>query len=214
MKRTLMTLLAIAVSTQFAFAGDKEEKDEVFDKKELKRCEEAVATFLENDEKMDRFFKKSHAYAIYDNVAKGAIGIGGAHGNGIVYVGGQPIGTTSVSQVTIGLQLGGQEYMEVIFFENAESFENFTNGNLKLSGQVSAVAATHGASADAVYQDGMAVFTLAKGGLMYEASVGGQKFGFDRKVGEDKKSKEEKEPKEAEEKGSKEDVESGEGGKD
>jgi len=196
MKRALMILLALVVSAQFAFAGDKEEKEEVFDKKELKRCEEAVASFLENDEKMDKFFEKSHAYAVYDNVAKGAIGIGGAHGNGIVYQGGQPIGTTSLSQVTVGLQLGGQEYMEVIFFETAEAFENFTNGNLKLSGQASAVAATHGASADAAYQDGMAIFTLAKGGLMYEASVGGQKFNFERKVREEKKAKEEKETKE------------------
>jgi lipid-binding SYLF domain-containing protein len=210
MKRILMILLALAISTQFVFAGDKEEKEEkeeVFDKKELGRCDEAKAAFLENDEEMTGWFKKSHAYVIYDNVAKGAIGIGGAHGNGIVYQGGQPIGTSSVSQVTIGLQLGGQEYMEVIFFENAESFENFTNGNLKLSGQASAVAATHGASADAAYQEGMAIFTIAKGGLMYEASVGGQKFDFERKVGEEKKVKEEK--------GSKEEVKDGdEGDKD
>jgi lipid-binding SYLF domain-containing protein len=210
MKRTLMILLALVISTQFVFAGDKEEKEEVFDKKEVERCDEAKAAFLENDEEMAGWFKKSYAYVIYDNVAKGAIGIGGAHGNGLVYQGGQPIGTSSVSQVTVGLQLGGQEYMEVIFFENAESFENFTNGNLKLSGQASAVAATHGASADAAYQDGMAIFTVAKGGLMYEASVGGQKFDFERKVGEEKKAKEEKEEKE-----SKEEVKDGdEGDKD
>ena len=66
--------------------------------------------------------------------------------------------------------------MEMIFFENAKAFDNFTNGNLKLSGQASAVAATHGASADAAYQEGMAIFTLAKGGLMYEASVGGARL--------------------------------------
>jgi lipid-binding SYLF domain-containing protein len=190
------------ISTQLAFADEKEEKkDEPFDKKELKRCAEAIATFQENDEKMEKFFKNAHAYAVYDNVAKGAIGIGGARGNGIVYQNGKPIGTTSLSQVTVGLQLGGQEYMEVIFFENAKAFENFTNGNLKLSGQASAVAATHGASADVAYQDGMAIFTLAKGGLMYEASVGGQKFDFERKVGKEKESKD------TEEKDSKEDVE-------
>ena len=77
MKRFLMILIAMAMSSQVALAGDKEEKDKVFDEKELKRCDEAVAAFLENDEKMDRFFKKSYAYAVYDNVAKGAKGAKG-----------------------------------------------------------------------------------------------------------------------------------------
>jgi lipid-binding SYLF domain-containing protein len=115
---------------------------------------------------------------VFPSIAKGAIGIGGAHGKGQVFEKGKLIGEASVSQVTIGFQLGGQVYSEVIFFENKDTLESFKKSELAFSAQVSAVAAAEGASANAKYQLGVAVFTLAKGGLMYEASIGGQKFKF------------------------------------
>jgi lipid-binding SYLF domain-containing protein len=96
-----------------------------------------------------------------------------------VYEKGKPIGDTSLTQITIGFQLGGQAYSEIIFFKDKKTLDDFKNGNFELGAQASAVAVTAGASADANYEKGVAVFTMAKGGLMYEASVGGQKFSYD-----------------------------------
>ena len=115
---------------------------------------------------------------MFPTIAKGAIGVGGAGGDGVLFVGGQPVGKSSMGQATIGLQLGGQTYSEIIFFETPSSLGDFKNGNFALAAQASAVALSAGASADAKYEKGVAVFTATKGGLMYEASVGGQKFGY------------------------------------
>lgn len=140
---------------------------------------QAIAEFKKHDPSLKTFFAKAYAYAIFPTVGKGAIGIGGAHGSGVVYRGGRMIGTTSLTQVTVGFQLGGESYSELIFFENEKALKIFKNGDLKLSAQVSAVAATAGAAAKAGYANNVAVFTLIKGGLMYEASVGGQTFSFE-----------------------------------
>lgn len=139
---------------------------------------QTIATFKTKDPGLKRFFKEAIGYAVFPTVGKGGIGIGGAYGEGKVYKRGKYIGDTSLSQVTIGLQLGGQAYSEVIFFGSRAALEDFTGGNFEFSAQASAVAVTAGASADADYDGGIAVFTMAKGGLMYEASVGGQKFSF------------------------------------
>jgi len=139
---------------------------------------QTIATFKTKDPGLKRFFSKAHGYAVFPTVGKGGIGIGGAYGEGKVYRQGKYIGTTSVSQITIGLQLGGQAYSEVIFFGSRAALDKFTAGNFEFSAQASAVAVTAGASADADYDGGLAVFTMAKGGLMYEASVGGQKFSY------------------------------------
>jgi len=144
--------------------------------------QDAAATlkaFRASDPQMQRFFDSAYAYAVFPTVGKGAMGIGGAYGEGLVYRGGKPIARTSLTQVTVGLQLGGQAYHEIIFFRDREAFERFRTGRLKLAAQLSAVAATAGASADASYEQGVAVFTLARGGLMYEASVGGQSFSYE-----------------------------------
>jgi len=144
------------------------------------------------------FFGNSYGYAVFPTIGKGGIGIGGAYGKGQVYAGGTHVGDTSMSQVTLGLQLGGQAYSQIIFFEDKRAFEDFTSGNFEFGAQASAVAITAGASAGASttgssagasggkndattvgrYHKGMAVFTVAKGGLMYEASIGGQKFNY------------------------------------
>jgi lipid-binding SYLF domain-containing protein len=140
---------------------------------------EAVTNFKNKDPKMKVFFSKAYGYAVFPTVAKGGIGIGGAYGTGEVYKKGKLIGTTSLSQITIGFQLGGQAYSEIIFFKDKRALNHFTSGNFEFNAQASAIAVTTGASADADYNNGVAIFTLAKGGLMYEASVGGQKFSFD-----------------------------------
>jgi lipid-binding SYLF domain-containing protein len=140
---------------------------------------EAVEHFKKSDSTLKEFFTKSSGYAVFPKVAKGAMGVGAANGKGQLFEKGKAIGQTGLTQVTIGLQLGGQVYSEVIFFEDEKTLQNFKSGNLELTAQVSAVAAAEGASKNAKYKLGVAVFTLARGGLMYEASVGGQKFSSD-----------------------------------
>lgn len=144
----------------------------------VEESNEALEKMIERTPKLQNFVDKSVGYAIIPKVTKGAIGIGGAGGKGIVYHNGVITGEVSLTQATIGLQLGGQQYSEVVFFENAEAYEHFVNGKMKFDAQASAVAITAGASVDVAYVNGVAVFTMVKGGLMYEASIGGQRFKF------------------------------------
>jgi len=141
----------------------------------------AILTAKEKDPSLKKWFDSAYAYAVFPKVGKGGMGIGGAHGKGIVIRGDATVATTSLSQVTVGFQLGGQVYSQFIMFRDKTAFDNFARGNFEMGAQVSAVAVTLGASADANYDDGVAVFTIAEGGLMYEASVGGQKFKYKAK---------------------------------
>jgi lipid-binding SYLF domain-containing protein len=138
--------------------------------------EEAVSALLEKDPEMQRFLDEAVAYVVIPSVGKAGIGIGGARGKGLLFEGGEPTRKVTLTQLSIGFQLGGQVYSEFIFFKDEETLDIFKKGNFELGAQMSAVAVTIGASADADYTDGVAIFTQAKGGLMYEASVGGQKF--------------------------------------
>jgi lipid-binding SYLF domain-containing protein len=147
--------------------------------KDVKEAQETIAVFKKADPKLSRFFDNAVGYAVFPTVVKGAAGVGGARGSGIVFEKGKAVGKASLTQGTIGAQLGGQTYSEVIFFETVPAFTDFKKGELALAAQVSAVAASADASKNAKYQDGVAVFTIGKGGLMAEASVGGQKFGFE-----------------------------------
>jgi lipid-binding SYLF domain-containing protein len=144
------------------------------------------------------FFGNSYGYAVFPTIGKGGVGIGGAFGKGRVYRKGAYVGNTSMTQLTVGLQLGGQGYSQIIFFQDQRAFDEFTTGKFEFGAQATAVAITAGASAststtgtsasasggkhDATtagsYHGGMATFTVAKGGLMYEASIGGQKFSY------------------------------------
>lgn len=145
------------------------------------------------------FFESSYGYAVFPNVGKAGIGVGGAHGKGRVYVGGEHVGDTKMTQLSVGFQLGGQAFRQIIFFQDKRAFEEFASGNFEFGAQAQAVALTAGASAAATttgsaagasggqhdattvgdYHKGMAIFTVAKGGAMYEASVSGQKFSYD-----------------------------------
>lgn len=160
---------------------------------------EALDSF-KNAGESGEFFDTAYGYALFPTIGKGGIGVGGAHGKGRVYVGGEHVGDTKMTQVTVGFQLGGQAFSQVIFFENEEAFDQFTSGNFEFSAQATAVAITAGVSAEANtgggvgagasggrndattrhggYRKGMAIFTIAKGGLMYEAALGGQKFSY------------------------------------
>jgi lipid-binding SYLF domain-containing protein len=120
----------------------------------------------------------AYGYVIFPSVGKGGLGVGGAYGKGEVYEQGRLIGYADITQLTIGLQAGGQSFSEVILFQNKEALDRFTSKRYEPTAQASAVALTKGASANARYTDGVAVFTHAQGGLMGEASVGGQRFNF------------------------------------
>lgn len=140
--------------------------------------QEALSGMIEKTPKLSTYKEKAYGYVVFPKVTKAGLGIGGAAGSGVVYQNHEAIGSSKLKQASIGLQAGGQQYSEVIFFENKKSFENFTKGKLKFDAQASAVAITAGASVDVAYQSGVAVFTHTLGGLMYEASIGGQHFTF------------------------------------
>ena len=151
------------------------------------------------------FIDDAYGYAVFPSIGKGGIGIGGAHGKGEVFVGGKKVGKTKMSQITYGLQLGGQVYSQMIFFRDERAFDDFTSGNFEFGAQATAVALTAGAQASTSTggggntssgtdadsskvnanekqydgRSGMAIFTIAKGGLMYEATLGGQKFKYE-----------------------------------
>jgi lipid-binding SYLF domain-containing protein len=158
---------------------------------------DTIEMFRENV--ADKFFNESYGYAVFPTIGKGGIGIGGARGKGQVYKKGVHVGDTTMTQVTVGFQLGGQAYSQIIFFKDERAFNEFTSENFEFGAQATAVAITAGASASAGttgagaaasgnsgetgkargdYYKGMAVFTFAKGGLMYEATLGGQKFSY------------------------------------
>ncbi|HBO12168.1 MAG TPA: hypothetical protein DD491_05220 [Halieaceae bacterium] len=163
------------------------------------KYEEALQSFQLQDA-TNPFFNEAYGYALFPTIGKGGMGIGGAYGKGRVYEQGNYIGDASMSQVTIGLQLGGQAYSMIIFFEDERALREFTSGNFEFGAQASAVALTAGVSAEATtgggasatasggksdaaqvqggYRKGMAIFTVAKGGAMYEATLGGQKFKY------------------------------------
>ena len=159
----------------------------------------AIANFKKSAQ-VKRFFDNAYGYAIFPTIGKGGFGIGGSYGEGSVFKQGKKTGTTKMAQVTIGFQLGGQAFSEVIFFENKATYNKFISGNFEFSAQASAVAINAGANAktsttgtsagaaispdknqqEGIYQNGMATFTYIKGGLMYEAALGGQKFSFEK----------------------------------
>lgn len=161
--------------------------------------EDAINSFR-NAGESGAYFDKSIGYAVFPTIGKAGVGIGGAHGTGRVYKGGEAIGTSEMTQLTIGFQLGGEAFSQIIFFENQAALDNFISGNFEFSADASAVAITAAAHATANtgggasagisggkndadtkslgYRKGMAIFTIAKGGLMYQATLGGQKYNF------------------------------------
>jgi len=158
---------------------------------------DARKTF-QNAGQSGQFFKNAHAYALFPTIGKGGVGVGAAHGSGRVFRGGKAIGDTSMTQLSVGLQLGGQAFSQIIFFEDERALKEFTSGNFEFGAEASAVAITAAAGAQAStsgssagasggkndattvgkYYKGMATFTIAKGGLMYQATIGGQKFSY------------------------------------
>ncbi|MEO7922107.1 MAG: YSC84-related protein [Chitinophagaceae bacterium] len=172
LKTFILLCAGLVVAT--GVAGQSSNKD----RKLVRDAVEAKAEFISTDGLMKSLFNSAYGYAIFPNVGKGGIGIGGAAGNGVVYRGNSIIGKAKLTQVSFGFQFGGQAYREVIFFETKADLDRFKANKIEFSAQASAVAATAGASANVKYKEGVMIFTQQKGGLMYEASIGGQKFNF------------------------------------
>tara|TARA_Y100000991_G_scaffold209192_1_gene188984 strand:- start:1210 stop:1827 length:618 start_codon:yes stop_codon:yes gene_type:complete len=155
-------------------SSDKNRKDKKASDKTIKALNK-----FKKISSLKTYFKKARGYAVFPNVGKGGIGIGGARGKGEVFEKGKVIGSTSLTQVSIGFQLGGQAFSQIIFFKDKKSLERFTEGNFEFGASASAALISEGANASADYSDGVAVLTFSKGGLMYEASIGGQKFSYE-----------------------------------
>ena len=162
MKKILGVALLFA-GMIFSFATSAQDEK---DQKLIDDSNEAKEEFITTDGLMKNLFENAYGYVILPNVGKGAIGIGGAAGNGVAYEQGSIVGMASMKQATIGFQFGGQAYREVIFFETKAQMDRFKQNKIEISAQASAVAVTAGASATAKYRDGIMIFTQAKGGLM------------------------------------------------
>ena len=161
---------------------------------------------FQKQEQLKPYFANAYGYAVFPHIAKGGIGIGGAGGGGEVYVSNKDgtfrkVGESKMIQISFGFQFGGQVYSEIIFFESEKDFKNFTDGNFEFGADANAVVLTASAGAKATsmgnhfgarvtadkhhmkdqkgkYTKGMAVFSVALGGLMYQATLGGQKFKY------------------------------------
>lgn len=148
------------------------------DRRLVEDSRDAIKDFIHTDSLMKNLFSGAYGYAVFPAIGKGGIGVGGASGGGTLFEKNTVPGKAQMTQVTVGFQFGGQAYREVIFFENKTTLDRFKENKVEFSAQVSAVAAKAGASASAKYTGGIMIFTQQKGGLMYEASVGGQKFKY------------------------------------
>ncbi len=203
MKKLQIALISLLMVFPLCFAVAGDDKEEKY--------AETMAKFKQNPT-VSKFLGEAYGYAVFPTIGKGGLGIGGAHGKGRVYKGSAVTGTTKMSQVTIGFQAGGQAFSQIVLFENKKSFDKFTTGKFEFGAQATAVAiqASAGAAAgttgntagasskadagkqNAEWVNGMVVFTYAKGGLMYEASLGGQKFSYKAKGKDKSKDKEKK----------------------
>lgn len=180
--KTMMWVCTLVTTGAVLLAGcSTAPKSEAGQEQLTVKGETAIQSAKKADPGLQKFFDTAAGYAVFPSVGKGAIGVGGAYGHGELYQGGQLAGYCTLTQASIGLALGGQKYTELIFFESQAALDRFKSGNFAFAAQASAVALKSGVSANAKYSDGVAVFTMGEAGLMYEASVGGQKFNYQPK---------------------------------
>lgn len=176
----ITSLFLVAMTTLLISFNANAFEPDISDEMELSVAK-AILAIRNADPGIEKFFDNAAGYAVFPSVGKGGLIVGGAYGKGLVIVNEQVDGRTTMSQATIGLQAGGQKYSQFIFFRDHIALEHFKRGNWEAGAQASAVAITAGASADANYDGGVVVFTHAGGGLMFEGSIGGQKFTYEPK---------------------------------
>lgn len=168
----LAVFLMVAAGCQGA-PKTQEDRQELINKSQA-----ALASLSEQDPGLSKVIGDSAGYAIFPSVGKGGLVVGGAYGRGTVYQGGAQIGFAELTQASIGLQLGGQTYIELLVFQDAKALEKFQSSEFGLGADASAVAVKAGASSSANFKDGIAVFSMPKAGAMFEVSVNGQKFKY------------------------------------
>jgi len=142
----------------------------------LRKSAEARRAFLDSDASLAIFFEKAYGYAVFPSITKAGVGIGGARGKGILYRGGKAVKKVYTTQYTVGAQFGGKKCRQIMFFRDADIYNQFMNDEFEFSAQATATIASDGAGETAAYDSGVAVFILDKAGAMVEASLGGQKF--------------------------------------
>jgi len=173
-KKSLINVVAIIVLTmtsQFSIAQTRESSAAL-----IRESTEALVKMIKKSPSLQSYYDQSYGYTVFPKVTKAGISLGVAAGKGIVFKNHLAIRISKLKQLTVGLQFGAQKYSEVIFFQNEKDFDKFMNKKLKFDGQASAVAIKKGASADLSYSYGVSVFTQVIGGVMFEASIGGQHF--------------------------------------
>jgi lipid-binding SYLF domain-containing protein len=171
-------------------AAEKEYKDMTpaeYRQKLHKDAESAIARIKKTDPGIDRFFKDSAGYVVFPRVGKVGFIVGGGGGDGELFEKGHVAGTASITLATVGLQVGAQEFSQIVFFENQASIDRFKQNKFEFTANVSAVIVTAGASKGANYRDGVVVFTHSTGGAMAEVALGTQKFSFKPEGGSAKK---------------------------
>ncbi|MCL4197954.1 MAG: hypothetical protein KJZ69_10730 [Phycisphaerales bacterium] len=181
MKRNLVHITGVMIVTMVVFmlgACSTAPKSVEGKAEMITEADAALAKARRADPSLNPVLNSAAGYAVFPSVGKGAIGIGGAYGKGVLYERGYPMGYCDLSQATIGFQLGGQAYTEIIAFQNRQAVDTFKEGNFRFDAQATAVALKSGAGANAEFANGVAVFTMDEAGLMYEASIGGQKFSY------------------------------------
>ena len=178
MFRTLSLCLAATVTTVLLNACATAPKSEEGKADIRHDSDQALVKAQSSDPSMAQVINGAHGSAVFPKIGKGAAGVGGAYGKGVLFKDGQIVGYCDVSQASIGLALGGQTYTEIICFEDQKAFERFKTGKFTFDAQATAVALQSGAGANAKYSDGVAVFTMDERGLMFEAAIGGQKFAY------------------------------------
>jgi lipid-binding SYLF domain-containing protein len=171
-KIILFCFLALSISSQSLLAWDANAEA---------KAHATLAHFIKKDKSIENFFKQAYGYAVFPTIGKAGFIVGGAHGQGMVYKQGVVMGSTEMTQVSVGFQAGAEAYSEIIFFQKKSDYELFIKGNYELGAQASAVVLESGIATQTKYNNGVAIFTDYQGGLMAAASVGGQKFTYKAK---------------------------------
>ncbi len=177
--RTIALVCALAVVGATCLGGcSTAPKSQAARENLSSQVQTTIQTAKSTDPGLQKFFDTAAGYAVFPSVGKGAFVAGGAYGKGQLFQNGQLVGYCDLTQATIGLAAGGQQYSEIIFLETPEAVNKFKAGGFAIAAQASAVAVKSGASANAKYADNVLVFTMGEAGLMVEASIGGQKFSY------------------------------------
>jgi len=174
----LCGVLSFAIAAP-ACGGSQKDSNTPAAVERVEGIDDTIALFKQKDASIAQLFTSSAGYAVLPSVGKGALIVGGAHGDGEAFEGGAYAGKVSVSEVSVGAQIGGQSYAQVVFFETPAAFKRLKDNSFQFAAEVSAIGVDQGVAKNAKFKDGVATFVIPKQGLMASAAVGGQKLSFE-----------------------------------